>query len=84
MKCPKCGGTAKYKVSRKKLWKKEKSSKAKEPRKDFTAKCVKCGHEFDARKVYGDFVVSKVEVKEEKHQQIKMKYTDEEKEAKRR
>lgn len=79
MKCPKCSGTAKYKVSRKNLWKSEKSVKAKEPRKDFTAKCIKCGHEFDAREVYGDSVVSKVVVKEEKHQQIKMKYTEGEK-----
>lgn len=82
MKCPNCGGTAKYKVSRKKLWKR-KSAKTKEPRKDFTAKCTKCGYEFDAKEVYGDLVVSRVVVKEEEHQQIKMKYTEEEKEAKR-
>ena len=82
MKCPKCGGAARYEVSRKNLWK-QKSHKAKEPRKDFTAKCIKCGHAFDARKVYGGVVVSKVKVKEMKKQVIKMKYTDEEKEANR-
>lgn len=53
MKCPKCSGTARYKVSRRKHWKKGKmSTKAKGPRKDFTAKCIKCGHEFDASKHY--------------------------------
>ena len=51
MKCPKCGSNkAKYKISRKQHWGKHK--KAKEPRKDFTANCPDCGHEFDASKHY--------------------------------
>ena len=83
MKCPQCGGKAKYKVSRKQLWKSRKSAKAKEPRKDFTARCLECKFTFNAKEVYGDSVVSSVMVKEEEHQQIKMKYTEKEKEAKR-
>lgn len=83
MKCPKCSGEAKYKVSRKQFWKNKKSVKAKEPREDFIAKCKKCKFIFDAKEVYGDLVVSEVVMKEEKHQQIKMKYTEKEKETNR-
>lgn len=50
MKCPKCGGQARYVLSRKKFW--GNSTKATEPRKDFKAKCIRCGLEFDASKVY--------------------------------
>lgn len=76
MKCPNCGSSrAKYKVSRKKFW--GKNTKAKEPRKDHTAKCLECGYEFDAREVFGDAVVSQVKMKEKKKKlQIKMKYKE--------
>lgn len=76
MRCPKCGGTARYKVSRKKLWKNQKSAKAKEPRKDFTVKCIKCGFIFNALDYYD--VKSEIKEKEaEKKFQIKMKYSKE-------
>jgi len=77
VKCPNCGSsTAGYVVSRKKFWK-GKSSKGIKQREDFRAKCKKCGYEFDARKVYGDSVVSQVKMKEpEKKGQIKMKYAE--------
>ena len=46
MKCPKCGSARCYYVtSRKKHWKKAKSAKAMEPRKDFRVKCKSCGYE---------------------------------------
>lgn len=84
MKCPKCGEDARYVVSRKRFWKKEKSAKGgNKPRIDFRAKCTKCKFIFDAKEVYGDLVISQVKVKEpEKKLQIRMKYTNEEKETK--
>lgn len=75
MRCPKCGGTAKYKVSRKKFWKDQKSGKGTKPREDFTAKCLKCKFTFNAL----DYYDAKSEIKEkpsEKKFQIKMKYTE--------
>ena len=67
MKCPKCGGQARYVVSRKKLWKGESgySATKTKPREDFKAKCIKCGHEFDASKIYNvaDIVIAEPEVK---------------------
>jgi len=80
MKCPKCGGQARYVDSRKKYWKKKSAKGGLKPRTDFKVKCVKCKFEFDAKKVYGDFVTSQITEKEpEKEQVIMMKYTDEEK-----
>jgi len=64
-------------TSRKRFWRK-KGSKGVKPRTDFKAKCIKCGHEFDAREAYGDSVVSKVEVKEKKKLVLKMKYGENE------
>ena len=76
MKCPKCGGNARYIVSRKRYWKKEKSAKGgSKLRTDFRAKCIKCKFEFNAKEVYGDLVVSQVKLIEpEKKGQIKMQY----------
>ena len=47
MKCPKCGKEGmKYNVSRKKLWKKSnQGTTTSDSRKDFKAKCKKCGYE---------------------------------------
>lgn len=75
MKCPKCGGQARYVTSRSKFW--GKSKKGIKQRTDFRAKCRKCGFEFDARDYYD--VVSEVKEKQpEQKQQIKMKYGEKE------
>jgi len=47
MKCPKCGNTRmKYDVSREKYWKKSnQGTSSVNARKEFKAKCNKCGYE---------------------------------------
>lgn len=56
MKCPKCGNSkARYKRSRRNLWKgrsKLSTRQSQKAREDFRAKCDKCKFEFDASEYF--------------------------------
>jgi len=73
MKCPKCGGNARYEVKAGYKTTERKNT----VRTNFKAKCIKCGFEFDARDYYN--VVPHLLTKEEpKKTEVKMKYDSEE------